>query len=126
MPGGNRTGPKGMGPRTGRAAGYCSGFGAPGYANMEPGRGSGRSAGRGHGGGRDFRGGGRGRRNVFYATGIPGWMRYGGSPGYPANSPAPDPEMETQALRNQAEALQAEMDAIKKRIGELEAGRSKE
>ena len=33
MPGGNRTGPAGMGPLTGRAAGYCAGYQVPGYMN---------------------------------------------------------------------------------------------
>ncbi|MCK4547155.1 MAG: DUF5320 domain-containing protein [Candidatus Eisenbacteria sp.] len=33
MPRGNGTGPMGMGPMTGRAAGYCAGFGVPGYMN---------------------------------------------------------------------------------------------
>ena len=33
MPGGNRTGPAGMGPMTGRAAGYCAGYPVPGYMN---------------------------------------------------------------------------------------------
>ena len=33
MPRGDRTGPMGMGPMTGRAAGYCAGYGVPGYAN---------------------------------------------------------------------------------------------
>ncbi len=42
MPGGNGTGPTGMGPMTGRAAGYCAGYPAPGYANPIPGRGFGR------------------------------------------------------------------------------------
>ena len=32
MPGGDRTGPMGQGPMTGRGAGYCAGFGMPGYA----------------------------------------------------------------------------------------------
>jgi len=32
-----------------------------------------------------------------------------------------DTEMEKRALKNQAEALQAELDLIKKRLGELEA-----
>jgi uncharacterized protein DUF5320 len=32
MPGGDGTGPMGMGPMTGRAAGYCAGNGAPGFA----------------------------------------------------------------------------------------------
>lgn len=38
MPGGDGTGPMGWGPRSGRAAGYCSGYGRPGYANPLPGR----------------------------------------------------------------------------------------
>ena len=33
MPGGDRTGPWGMGPRTGRGAGYCSGYRVPGFMN---------------------------------------------------------------------------------------------
>ena len=39
MPAGDRTGPLGMGPMTGRAAGYCAGYPVPGYANPIPGRG---------------------------------------------------------------------------------------
>ncbi|GAG62874.1 unnamed protein product [marine sediment metagenome] len=34
MPGGDRTGPMGMGPMTGRAAGYCAGFASPGFMNF--------------------------------------------------------------------------------------------
>ena len=33
MPGGDRTGPMGMGPMTGRAAGYCAGYPVPGFLN---------------------------------------------------------------------------------------------
>ena len=66
MPGGDGTGPMGMGPMTGRAAGYCAGYPVPGYMNPIPG------FGRGLG-----RGGGRGWRNMYYATGLPGWMRWG-------------------------------------------------
>jgi len=33
MPRGDRTGPLGMGPMTGRAAGYCAGYPVPGFAN---------------------------------------------------------------------------------------------
>jgi len=33
MPYGDGTGPLGMGPMTGRAAGYCAGYTAPGFAN---------------------------------------------------------------------------------------------
>jgi len=39
MPFGDGTGPRGMGPMTGRGAGYCTGFGQPGFANPIPGRG---------------------------------------------------------------------------------------
>ena len=38
MPRGDRTGPAGMGPMTGRAAGYCAGYPAPGYMNPYRGR----------------------------------------------------------------------------------------
>jgi len=33
MPGGDRTGPWGMGARTGRKAGFCSGYSRPGFMN---------------------------------------------------------------------------------------------
>ena len=63
MPGGDRTGPMGAGPQTGRGMGICAGFFGPGYANpsrgigrmMRGGRGMGRGMGRGRGGsGRGF------------------------------------------------------------------------
>jgi len=39
MPAGDRTGPLGLGPKTGRAAGYCAGFAGPGFSNAAIGRG---------------------------------------------------------------------------------------
>ncbi len=118
MPRGDRTGPAGMGPMTGRAAGYCAGYGMPGHANPAFGRGFGVGFGRGRGAwGRGFGGGGRGWRNMFYATGAPGWMRYGG---YAAPVGDLEPEVEKQALRNQADAMQGELDSIRKRLEELE------
>jgi len=33
LPRGDRTGPEGLGPMTGRAAGYCAGFNRPGVMN---------------------------------------------------------------------------------------------
>jgi len=33
MPFGDGTGPRGMGPMTGRGAGYCAGYARPGFAN---------------------------------------------------------------------------------------------
>jgi len=38
MPLGDGTGPAGMGPMTGRAAGYCAGYPVPGYMNPYGGR----------------------------------------------------------------------------------------
>ena len=37
MPFGDGTGPRGMGPMTGRGAGYCAGFSGPGFTNPLPG-----------------------------------------------------------------------------------------
>jgi hypothetical protein len=99
MPRGDRTGPRGVGAMTGRAAGYCAGFGISGYAD---------DAGRGYG-----------WRHWFYATCLPRTMRFGG---FGAAQRKPDPKLETQALKNQAKALQSELDLIKKRLDELEVG----
>jgi hypothetical protein len=125
MPGGDRTGPMGMGPRSGRAAGYCGGFGVPGYENFAPGRGFRMNFfNRQSFWGRGFGGGGRGWRNIFYATGIPGWMRSGryAAP-YPNQVPywKSDPEEETQLLEDQARVLQSELDFVKKRLSEIKA-----
>ncbi|MBN2399606.1 MAG: DUF5320 domain-containing protein [Candidatus Aminicenantes bacterium] len=118
MPRGDRTGPRGMGPMTGRAAGFCAGYEMPGYTNHLPGRGFGMGFGRGRGAwGRGFAGGGRGWRNMFNASGQPGWMPYGGYAAPVANA---DPEMEKQSLKNQADYLQGELDAIRKRLEEVE------
>lgn len=106
---------------TGRGAGSCAGYGVPGYAN--PGFRGGFGMGRGRGGG--WMGGGRGRRNQFYATGMPGWMRYGAAPawGVPPVAPVPAPEQEAEFLRAGAQRLQAELDAIAERLSELDGGK---
>ena len=69
MPWGDRTGPWGLGPMTGRAAGYCAGYPVPGYMNPIPGFGWGFGFGRwwwgrGRGWGRGF---GRGFRRWLWA-----------------------------------------------------------
>jgi len=124
MPGGNARGPFGMGPMTGRAAGFCAGFGAPGSMNPWVGRGF-------PGGGRG-RGGGRGYRNRFYATGLTGWQR--ADAGWPAQGwgwpytpgfagpgvTAISREQQLEALRGQAEAMENSLEGIRKRIEELE------
>ena len=37
MPAGDRTGPMGRGPMSGRGLGYCAGYGVPGSMNTVPG-----------------------------------------------------------------------------------------
>jgi hypothetical protein len=113
MPRGDGTGPRGLGSMTGRGAGYCAGTDAPGYGNPAAGRGFGMGFGRGGG----FGGGGRGWRNRFFATGLPGWVRGG----FAATLPKPDVEAEKAALKFQADALQAELDSIRKRLEKIEA-----
>ena len=122
MPRGDATGPRGLGPMTGRAAGYCAGFPVPGYANPVPGRGFVPWFGPGLG-----RGGGRGWRHWYYATGLPGWARTGY---YPAGGPAafggtPTPEQEMAALKAQQEHLTATLESVRKRLEELEAASAK-
>lgn len=101
---------------TGRGAGYCAGYPVPGYANPGFGREMGRGMGRG----------GRGRRNWFYATGLPGWQRagagfpaWGAGPVGPVAAPAATPETELAALKNQAEFLEDSLKDVKERIEEL-------
>jgi hypothetical protein len=124
MPRGDGTGPMGLGPMTGRAAGYCAGYSVPGYMNSIPGRGY-----FGRGGGFVGRGGGRGFRHWYYATGLPGWAR--ASMGYPAFggwvNPALypygaeiTPKQEADILRNQAEILKKELEDIQSRVETLE------
>jgi len=123
MPRGDGMGPRSLGAMTGRSAGFCAGFVVPGYMNPVAGRGGG--FGMGFGRGRGFGGAGRGWRNRFFASGLPGWMRFGGygAPyGYPMSASAPDPEMERKALRNQADAMESELNRIRKRLAEMDSG----
>jgi len=123
MPGGDGTGPMGMGPMTGRAAGYCAGYPAPGYANPIPGRGwgfgYGRGFGRGRGWGRGFgRGFGWGWGAYPYAYGYPYYGNPYMAPSYPANI---TPKQEADMLKAQAQAMQEEIDAINQRVKDLES-----
>lgn len=109
MPRGDRTGPMGAGPMTGRGAGYCTATAAPGFANFGGGRGRGCGMGFGRGGGLG-RGFGRGVGR--------GW---GGPMGAPGEIAAPAPEQQLAALKQQAGAIGAELENIQRRIQELEA-----
>jgi hypothetical protein len=101
MPGGDRTGPWGLGPRTGRAAGYCAGYNVAGYANPMYGRGYGRG----------FCGRGRGflKGRVYpYST-----------PYYPESRNEPGREEEKIYLENMIKGLEEEMKMIRERLQEM-------
>jgi len=105
MPRGDRTGPWGEGPMTGRGAGRCAGFPVPGYRNpvgFRCGRGFGRGFGFGFGRGRGF---GRG----FYGAGFPGRVPFWGY--YGSYEPAVS---EKEFLKKEAEFLEKELEQIKK------------
>jgi hypothetical protein len=117
MPGGDRTGPMGMGPMTGRAAGYCANFGAPGYVTPGPGW----ACGRGAGWGRGFA---RGRAFARWARGRPA-MPYGRRQSFAGGGPWAAWQMtreeELQYLKGQAGMLKEELDAISERVEEIES-----
>ena len=130
MPAGDGTGPAGMGPRTGRGMGYCGGYDAPGWANPGPGWGFYGRGGRGIRGGRwagfgAGRGGGWGWRHQYYATGLPRWARWGSPPatayGAPYGAPyePPSKTQEVEMLKDEAEWLKEQLDAINRRMDEL-------
>jgi hypothetical protein len=100
MPQGDRTGPVGAGPRTGRSLGYCGGHDAPGYT-------------RAGGGGRGwFRGGGVPRRHRLFAAGPSGWGHF------PYASPTREESLPD--FKAEAEWLKDRLEVVNKRIEELE------
>lgn len=122
MPGGDRTGPGGLGPMTGRAGGYCAGYPVPGFMNPAWGRGVG-----GFGWGRGGRGGGWRHRHWYYATGVPGrqhaWIGWPGyAPPFPATfGPLMTKEQELDALKHQAKYFEQALDDLRNRISEVES-----
>jgi len=127
MPGGDGTGPMGLGPMTGRAAGYCAGYPVPGYMNPITGRGRGGfGLGRGWGRGRGWVRGGFGRgfgwRAAAYPYGAPYYPAvYGGYP----YGPELTPQQEADMLKQQAKTMQEEINSINQRISELESAAKK-
>ena len=117
MPGFDGTGPMGMGPMTGGGMGFCA---VPARDRKRP------------FGGRFFgRGRGRGWRNLYWATEMPGWMRV--SYGYPAFGrgaypyvPEMMPKEEMDMLKDQAKALKQQLDEIQGHISTLEKAQKEE
>ena len=118
MPGGDGTGPAGMGPMTGRAAGYCAGYSVPGFMNPVPGRGFGF----GRGWGQGFRVG-RGWGGYWRAPyAVPAYSYGARVPAYaPPYGAMASPEQEADMLKSQAEYFEDALQGIKKRIAELES-----
>ncbi len=101
MPRGDRTGPAGMGSMTGRSAGYCAGFPTPGFTRPGPGYG----------------GRGRGWRNMYHATGLPSWARFGCQQPGPAQT---DTRSEREMLQHEADMLKKDLEDVSKRLEQLE------
>ena len=127
MPGGDGTGPLGLGLMTGRAAGFCAGYPVPGYMNPIPGRGwsRGRGWGRGRGLGQGWFGSGYPYASPYYGGGYaypsygPGYgSPYGADPYYAQEI---TPQQESDMLKDQATAMQEELKSITDRISELES-----
>ena len=117
MPGGDGTGPGGMGPMTGRGAGYCAGYSVPGFTNRGYGFGFGRGMGFGFRGGR---GGRWGAPYAGYGYGVPQPTPYAAPYGV-----APTPQQEMDVLKGQAKNLEGALEEINKRLAELEAEQAK-
>ncbi len=103
---GDRRGPEGFGPMTGRGLGYCAGYDSPGFTKGMPRGGAG--FGRGMGAGRGM---GRGRGNA--------WQANNPQPYYPA-APAITKDQELEMLKSQAKELQTSQESTNKRIEDLE------
>ena len=118
MPAGDRTGPLGEGPMTGRAAGYCAGYDRPGFATRPRlGRGAfaagprgGLGCGRGRAGA-----GGFGYRNRFYTTGVPLSAYAGAEPG--ALLPRTE---EIALLKGESQRLRSILETIEQRLAKIE------
>ncbi|MBU2257736.1 MAG: DUF5320 domain-containing protein [Candidatus Omnitrophica bacterium] len=109
MPGYDGTGPRGQGSMTGGGRGYCV------MPVGEAGKESGKVV--FEGGGR-----GRGRRNCFYVTGLPGWMRLQrGMQAFGGFSRAVSKEEELDILKSQADLLKQKLENIQTRINDLES-----
>ena len=107
MPGFDRSGPQGAGPRTGRGLGRCGTYAGEGLRFT---RGAFRGVGRGGapwGGGRGRCFGGRGMG--WYGYGVPaaGWV-------------SPSPTEEAEALKAELAAAESEISAMKARLEDLE------
>lgn len=108
MPRGDGTGPMGMGPMTGRGAGFCAGYATPGYANF--------------GGHCGVSGRGRGYRRMNYMAGIPMQNRFGYFGNYGTYEPTID---EKKILTDQVSFLENELQLTKQRLSSFDEKKEK-
>src|SRR6056297_1284643 len=101
MPRGDKKGPMGQGPMTGRAMGYCVGNDVPGYMEDRPGLGLARG----------FRGG----RNAGMGRGLGREKNMPNAAPYEENL-APTKEEERNYLSRQAERLKRTLNEVEQRI----------
>ena len=108
MPGGDRTGPLGEGPLTGRRLGYCAGFDRPGFMNVRSNWGGGY--------GRRFRGGYTGR-----GPGLGFRHRYGDLYRW-----EPDEVSEKTLIENEIRILKDQLSSLEDRLSKFEQDDRKE
>jgi len=119
MPGFDGTGPMGAGPMTGGGWGYCN---PAGRYSGTPRYGLGRGLRGGFGRGMGGRGRGLGRGYGWRGAYAPGWGRTAAPYAGPYGAPYPlNADDEMVMLRDEANAIKNELDAINKRIEELQS-----
>jgi len=110
MPRGDRSGPDGMGPMTGRGLGYCAGSDRPGFMADEPPRG-GAGYGRGYGA--------RGRGRMGYGRGFGYGRGYGRGRAYHVPPVEPYDATTTGDPIEPGLDLAAELASLKRQVQEL-------
>jgi hypothetical protein len=100
MPFGDKKGPLGEGPKTGRARGYCGGFGRPGRFDPAPGLGLGRGS----------RGQGKRLRN-----------RGGNPSATPATVAPADAQQEVVELKAGLDSLLTSVNQLRQRLDEIQS-----
>ena len=115
MPWGDRTGPLGLGPRTGRALGYCAGYPVPGYMNPGFGRGFGwRRWGPGRGRGFGWR-----RWWRFAPVPVPVHPQLWEPVQIQPHAYQPSKQEELQMLEDEAKAIEQEQKTLKQELEEI-------
>ena len=107
MPRGDRTGPTGQGPMTGRGAGLCGGYATPGFANPL--------------GNRRIPWGGGWQRGLRRGWGLTSsYRRFAPSASYAVDPPTG--KLQLLALQSEAEYLGTMLEQVKSQLRNLEQG----